>query len=94
MPDPEGLWLVRHGETAWSVSGRHTSRSDVPLTATGEQEARNLSGALGAHSFQLVLSSPRQRAGAPLSWPATAPKSTTTWPSGTMETWKGSPSTK
>jgi probable phosphoglycerate mutase len=62
MPEPQGLWLVRHGETQWSTSGRHTSRTDVPLTAGGEQEARDLSGPLGAQRFQLVLSSPRQRA--------------------------------
>jgi probable phosphoglycerate mutase len=62
MPEPEGLWPVRHGETEWSASGRHTSRTDVPLTATGQREARNLSGALSAHRFELVLSSPRQRA--------------------------------
>jgi probable phosphoglycerate mutase len=62
MPEPEGLWLVRHGETEWSASGRHTSRTDVPLTAAGGQEARDLSAALDAQRFELVLSSPRQRA--------------------------------
>ena len=58
MPEPEGLWLVRHGETEWSASGRHTSRTDVPLTAAGGQEARGLSAALDAQRFELVLSSP------------------------------------
>ncbi|MGO9660610.1 MAG: histidine phosphatase family protein [Acidimicrobiales bacterium] len=62
MPEPPGLWLVRHGETEWSASGRHTSHTDVPLTTAGEEQARRLSTALGEVPFQLVLSSPRQRA--------------------------------
>jgi broad specificity phosphatase PhoE len=62
MPDPPGLWLVRHGETEWSASGRHTSRTDVPLTAAGQVQARSLCAALGDVPFQLVLSSPRERA--------------------------------
>ncbi|MGA3221903.1 MAG: histidine phosphatase family protein [Acidimicrobiales bacterium] len=53
---------MRHGETEWSASGQHTSRTDVPLTAAGEEQARSLSAALGDLPFQLVLSSPRQRA--------------------------------
>jgi len=55
-------WLVRHGETAWSLSGQHTGRSDIPLTARGEQEARDLNARLGNHTFALVLSSPSSRA--------------------------------
>lgn len=62
MPEPPGLWLVRHGQTEWSATGRHTSRTDVPLTPDGEEEALSLSGALRSRSFDLVLSSPRQRA--------------------------------
>src|ERR1019366_783783 len=62
MPEPPGLWLVRHGQTEWSVTGQHTSFTDIPLTAGGEEEARRLSAALRARSFDLVLSSPRQRA--------------------------------
>jgi probable phosphoglycerate mutase len=54
--------MVRHGETAWSASGRHTSRTDVPLTERGQQEASALRRSLPAHAFDLVLSSPRQRA--------------------------------
>ena len=60
-PGPE-LWLVRHGETEWSRSGKHTSTTDVPLTARGEEAARSLRGRLAEVEFDLVLSSPRQRA--------------------------------
>jgi len=56
------LWLVRHGETEWSRDGRHTSRTDLPLTSAGEAEARGLGPLLQATPFDLVLSSPRQRA--------------------------------
>jgi probable phosphoglycerate mutase len=62
MLERPALWLVRHGETEWSLSGRHTSRTDVPLTRHGEEEARSLSPVLRAQRFELVLSSPRQRA--------------------------------
>jgi probable phosphoglycerate mutase len=54
--------LVRHGETGWSAAGRHTSYTDVPLTADGERQARTLGTALTGHPFVAVLSSPRQRA--------------------------------
>jgi broad specificity phosphatase PhoE len=56
------LWLVRHGETEWSRDGLHTSRTDLPLTARGEDEARNLASVLRGTTFDLVLSSPRVRA--------------------------------
>jgi probable phosphoglycerate mutase len=54
--------LVRHGETEWSRDGRHTGRTDVPLTEHGEEQARAVGAALRGRSFALVLSSPRQRA--------------------------------
>ncbi|MCW2830028.1 MAG: histidine phosphatase family protein [Aeromicrobium sp.] len=54
--------MVRHGETEWSRSGRHTSTTDLPLTAAGEAGARTLRGALGSIDFTKVLTSPRQRA--------------------------------
>lgn len=54
--------LVRHGETEWSLAGRHTSRTDVPLTANGRAQAASVGDALAGRSFGLVLSSPRQRA--------------------------------
>jgi broad specificity phosphatase PhoE len=56
------LYLVRHGETEWSLSGRHTGRTDLPLTAKGEQKARMLGERLRTVPFLRVLSSPRQRA--------------------------------
>ena len=56
------LWLVRHGETEWSRSGKHTSTTDLPLTERGEEVARTLRERLSAVEFDLVLSSPRQRA--------------------------------
>ncbi|HEY2843486.1 MAG TPA: histidine phosphatase family protein [Bryobacteraceae bacterium] len=56
------IWLVRHGETEWSRSGQHTSRTDLPLTSDGERQAAHLKGMLAGHDFKLVLSSPLQRA--------------------------------
>ena len=56
------IWLVRHGETAWSESGRHTSRTDIPLTATGREDALDLGHRLAGHRYALVLTSPRSRA--------------------------------
>jgi probable phosphoglycerate mutase len=53
--------LVRHGETAWSLSGRHTSTTDVTLTATGEQQSRRIGEALRGMHFAQVLCSPRRR---------------------------------
>jgi broad specificity phosphatase PhoE len=56
------LWIARHGETEWSATGRHTSVTEVPLTATGEEQARRLGERLGGTAFDLVLTSPRERA--------------------------------
>lgn len=56
------LVIVRHGETVWSRTGRHTGLTDVPLTETGEQRARALAPLLADRRFALVLSSPLQRA--------------------------------
>jgi broad specificity phosphatase PhoE len=54
--------LVRHGETAWTITGRHTGRSDIPLTPHGEEQARALDARLGEMHFSDVLTSPLQRA--------------------------------
>jgi broad specificity phosphatase PhoE len=54
--------LVRHGATEWSVSGQHTSRTDLPLTQDGRKNARCLPQRLAAHHFALVLTSPLSRA--------------------------------
>jgi broad specificity phosphatase PhoE len=59
---PVRLWLVRHGETEWSASGQHTGRTDLPLTATGEQRARAVGSLLAGRRFALVLTSPMRRA--------------------------------
>ena len=54
--------LVRHGETEWSKSGQHTSRSDIPLTETGRRAARALGDRLGNRRFDVVMTSPLSRA--------------------------------
>jgi broad specificity phosphatase PhoE len=56
------LWLIRHGETEWTLSGAHTSRTDLPLTADGEKRAARLREILHGKQFTLVLSSPMRRA--------------------------------
>lgn len=60
-PDAQ-VWLVRHGETEWSRDHRHTSRTDLPLTAVGEQVASGLAARLSQIGFGLVLTSPLRRA--------------------------------
>ncbi|WP_030296737.1 histidine phosphatase family protein [Streptomyces katrae] len=56
------LLLVRHGETEWSATGRHTGRTDVPLTAAGVEEAFSLAPYFRGRHFALVLTSPLRRA--------------------------------
>lgn len=59
---PLQIYLIRHGQTAWSLSGQHTSRTDIALTPHGEDEARTLEATFRGLVFSHVLTSPRQRA--------------------------------
>jgi probable phosphoglycerate mutase len=56
------LWLVRHGETEWSRAGKHTGRTDLPLTVEGEAAATAMKAGLSERSFAQVLTSPLRRA--------------------------------
>jgi broad specificity phosphatase PhoE len=56
------IYLARHGETAWTLSGQHTGLTDLPLTEQGERNARNLGARLRGLTFRRVLASPLQRA--------------------------------
>ncbi|WP_214416679.1 histidine phosphatase family protein [Sphaerisporangium fuscum] len=58
----ERVILLRHGETEWSRDGRHTGRTDIPLTPGGEEQARALAAALSGTKVSLVLTSPASRA--------------------------------
>ena len=59
---PPQVFLLRHGQTEWSVAGLHTGRKDVPLTPHGEEEARKLGPRLRSRPFAAVFCSPLQRA--------------------------------
>jgi len=58
----QSVWVVRHGETAWSRDGQHTSTTDIPLTDAGVATAHAVGAKLGGHEFARVLTSPLQRA--------------------------------
>lgn len=63
MSEPkQEIWLMRHGETEWSASGAHTSRTDLPLLPAGIKQAEELKAKLHGRNFALVLVSPMQRA--------------------------------
>ena len=59
---PLRLFLIRHGETAWALTGQHTGRTDIPLTARGEAQASELEQQLQGIAFARVLTSPLRRA--------------------------------
>ncbi len=56
------LFLVRHGETAWSATGQHTGWTDIPLSENGIEQAKKLGERLAGYTFALVLASPLSRA--------------------------------
>ena len=56
------VWIARHGETEWSLAGRHTGRTDVDLTESGERQARSLGERLRGIDFAAVFTSPSRRA--------------------------------
>jgi broad specificity phosphatase PhoE len=62
MNEGPELWLIRHGETEWSLSGQHTSRTDIPLTEHGRHRAEELRDFLKGTTFDAVFVSPMQRA--------------------------------
>jgi broad specificity phosphatase PhoE len=62
MSEGTELWLIRHGETEWSLSGQHTSRTDIPLTEKGRERAEKLRDFLKGTTFNAVFVSPMQRA--------------------------------
>ncbi len=63
MPDDKTrIFVIRHGETEWSRSGAHTSRTDLPLTGRGRELARRLGALLAGQTFVVVLTSPLRRA--------------------------------
>jgi hypothetical protein len=86
------VYLIRHGQTAWSVSGQHTGLTDLPLTANGEAASRLLGTRLRKIAFSQVFTSPLRRARATRTiWRAfrSMRPSMTTWWSGTTASMKG-----
>ena len=63
LPEPNvNVFAIRHGETAWSLNGRHTGKTDIPLTDNGRRLAARMRPVLAANAFDLVLCSPMRRA--------------------------------
>ena len=73
MPSQQ-IYLIRHGETEWSLSGQHTGTTDIPLTENGRKVARLLEPVLAKETFALVLTSPLGARSGDLrvSWPRRA----------------------
>ena len=63
------VFAIRHGETAWSLSGQHTGTTDIPLTDNGRRLAQQLRPGLAKETFSLVLVSPLHERGKPVRWP-------------------------
>ena len=86
------IYLARHGETAWSASGQHTGRTDLPLTEARRGECAPAGKRLAPLFFDHVFTSPRIRPRRPANWPASESSrwSITTWPSGITATTKAS----
>src|SRR6516162_5296014 len=78
------VYVARHGETAWSLSGQHTGRTGLPLTPNGERNAHRLGGRLKGMTFQKVFTSPLQRASGPANWQDSDP-----WPKAIRISWNG-----
>ena len=78
------VFAIRHGETAWSLSGQHTGTTDIPLTDNGRRLAEQIRPVLAREAFTLVLFSPMQRARetCELAGLGDTASSTPTWPSG------------
>src|SRR5271167_4840982 len=62
MPTINHIWLIRHGETPWSLSGQHTGKTEMELTAVGQRMAIAIGRELSGKRFDLILTSPRIRA--------------------------------
>ena len=84
------IYLARHGETAWSLTGQHTGLTDLPLTERGERNARRLGERLKGITFAKVFTSPLQRAArtCELAGFGAGPRSIRTWSNGTMANMK------
>src|SRR5438552_15613964 len=85
------VYLARHGETEWMLSGQHTGLTDLPLTERGERNARRLEERLRGLSFAKVFTSPLQRARrtCELAGLELSLKSTRIWSNGTMVSMRG-----
>jgi broad specificity phosphatase PhoE len=99
---PVRIYLIRHGETEWSLTGQHTGRTDIPLTAHGEEQASAVGSLLRGITFTHVLTSPMQRARrtcdlSQLRRPAVVDPDLSEWDYGryegqkTVDIWRGRP---